>query len=135
MQNIPKEKLLIMRLPLVNGPNPKGNIKKAINAINSGVMILFKGNLAVKSVLELNDLYAFLVNESARFIGIHQLKSYDIKFNDFISRLTKKRLFYLPLIILKMIIFVTKTIGFVNLRNSFQKISSDLTFINTTEIE
>ena len=135
IHNIPKEKLLILRLPLVNGPNPKGNIKKAMNAIESGKMVLFKGNLAVKTVLELEDLYSFLVNRSSKFNGTHQIKSYDIKFNDFINSFSKNRIFYLPIVLLKMTLFVTKIIKLESLKMTLLKISSDLTFIDSTKIK
>jgi nucleoside-diphosphate-sugar epimerase len=133
IQNINTEKLLILRLPLVNGQNPKGNIRKALNAIESGKMILFDGNLALKSVLELEDLYSFLSIKSLNFNGIHQLKSYDIKFNDFIKGLTTKKIRSFPLIILKIMFFITSVMGLKKIRNSLIKISSDLTFIDTTK--
>ena len=133
IQSIPQDKLLILRLPLVNGPSPKGNIKIALKAIESGKMVLFKGNNAKKTVLELEDLYGFLFNESVRYYGIHQLKSYDVKFNTFIEGLSEKRIYYFPLIFLKMMLFVTKIFQLSRIKNTLLKIGSDLTFIDTTK--
>ena len=133
MESILPEKLLILRLPLVNGPNPKGNIKRVINAIESGKMILFKGNNAKKSILELDDLYLFITEKSLKFSGIHQLKSYDIKFNDFIRGLSGKGIHYLPLILLKFMIYCSRILRLKALRNTLTKISMDLTFTDTTK--
>jgi GlcNAc-P-P-Und epimerase len=134
-KSIPQDKLLILRLPLVNGPNPKGNIKKALNAIKSGKMVLFNGNKAKKTVLELEDLYSFLVNESEQYNGIHQLKSYDIRFNTFIESLSKNRVYFLPLMFLKLTLFATKIFNLKSINVFLLKTYSDLTFIDTTKIK
>lgn len=134
-QSIPQDKLLILRLPLVNGPNPKGNIKRALNAIESGKMVLFKGNNAKKTVLELEDLYSFMVKDSERFSGIHQLKSFDVKFNTFIEGFSDKRMYYFPLVFLKTMLFATKILKLSGMKNTLLKIGSDLTFIDTTKIK
>ena len=132
-QKFTHEKLLILRLPLINGPNPKGNIKKALNAINSGKMFLFKGNKAIKSVIELDDLHTFIVSKSLKFYGIHQIKSYDVKFNDFIEGLSSKRIYFLPYFSFKLLTLFSKTFRLRKLHNSLIKISKDLTFIDTTK--
>lgn len=134
-QFLPQKKWLILRLPLVNGPNPKGNIKMALNIIESGKMILFRGNNAEKTILELEDLYTFILNESERFHGIHQLKSYDIKFNTFIRSLSKEKVYYLPLVFLKIMILMAKIFKLSTKRNTLIKIYSDLTFVDTTKIK
>ena len=132
-QKIIPKKLLILRLPLINGPNPKGNIKKAVNAINSGKMFLFKGNKATKSVLELDDLYNFIVSESIKFNGIHQIKSYDIRFNDFIQALTSKRIYCLPNFTLEFLLISSKAFRLNKIQRTLVKFSKDLTFLDTTK--
>lgn len=132
-QIIDPNKLLIVRLPLINGQNPKGNIKKALNAIHSGKMFLFNGNGAVKSVLEINDFYTFIVSESLKLIGIHQIKSYDIRFNDFIQALSSKRIYRLPYFSLKLLLLFSNIFRLKKLQNSLIKISKDLTFSDTTK--
>lgn len=132
-QQINSNKLLILRLPLINGPNPKGNIKRVLNAINSGKMFLFNGNKAVKSVLELDDLYTFIVSKSLKFNGIHQIKSYDIRFNDFIQGLTSKRVYCLPYFFLKLILISSKVFRMNKIRQTLLKLSNDLTFLDTTK--
>lgn len=133
LKNIIQEKLLVLRLPLVNGPNPKGNIKKALNAINSGKMFLFNGNKAMKSVLELDDLYTFIVSKSSKFNGIHQIKSYDIRFNDFIRGLSSNRIYHLPHFLLKLLLFSSKRLKISSLQRTLSKISKDLTFLDSTK--
>lgn len=132
-QKIIPKKLLILRLPLINGPNPKGNIKKALNAINSGKMFLFKGNKTVKSVLELDDLYTFIVSKSSKFNGIHQIKSYDIRFNDFIQELTSKRIYTLPYFFLELLLIISIIFKMNKVRQTLLKLSKDLTFLDTTK--
>jgi GlcNAc-P-P-Und epimerase len=134
-QNLSEEKLLILRLPLVYGPNPKGNIKKVIDTIESGKMVLFNGNTSKKTILELEDLYNFLVKRSANLYGTHQIKSYDIELNTFINGLSNKRIFFIPKVILKMLLISTKIFNLNGLRNILMKIDSDLTFIDTTNIK
>lgn len=132
-QKITYKKLLILRLPLINGPNPKGNIKKALDAINSGKMFLFNGNKATKSVLELDDLYTFIVSKSSKFNGIHQIKSYDIRFNDFIQGLSSKRIYSLPYFFLTIFLFSSKAFRLNKIRRTLLKISKDLTFLDSTK--
>ena len=128
INKIPIEKILILRLPLVNGPEPKGNILKSIKAIESGRMILFNGNNAKKSILELSDLAEFILNNSLSHSGINQIKSYDIYFNEFIQSLSNKKLITIPNFFLKFAIFLTNKLGMKNLYSTLIKLSSTLTF-------
>jgi nucleoside-diphosphate-sugar epimerase len=134
---IPQSKYLILRLPLVNGNNPKGNIKKVISAIEQGYMIIFKNNLCKKSVLELNDLFYFINNKSMKTSGIHIIKSYDIYFNDFIYKLAKnrnKKLIILPLFFLKFSKTFSKIFYLKYLILKISKIENSLTFSSSIEI-
>ena len=53
---------LIIRLPLVIGPNPIGNLGKLIASISSGKHIFLKGNKARKSVVFASDVASFISN-------------------------------------------------------------------------
>ena len=53
---------LIIRLPLVIGPNPIGNLGKLISSIQSGKHIFLKGNEARKSVVFASDVASFISN-------------------------------------------------------------------------
>ena len=131
---IPKEKLLILRLPLVNGPKPKGNIKKAIDAINANKMIIFSGNNAKKSILELEDLASFLGSNIEQFNGIHQIKSYDVNFNYFIESLTEKKIIHFPYYVLKILLVFTVFFKMKKIESAVNKISNTLTFKSSINI-
>ena len=53
---------LIVRLPLVIGPNPIGNLGKLMSSICSGKHIFLKGNKARKSVVYASDVASFISN-------------------------------------------------------------------------
>jgi GlcNAc-P-P-Und epimerase len=131
---IPSNKLLILRLPLVNGPNQKGNIKKAIDAINANKMIIFSGNNAKKSILELEDLASFLASNIEQFNGIHQIKSYDVNFNYFIESLTEKKIIRFPYYVLKILLVFTVFFKMKKIESVVNKISNTLTFKSSINI-
>lgn len=121
-------KALIVRLPLVNGPNAKGNIRKAQQALKKKRMVLFSQNNSLKSILEISDLYSFIVEKSKDMNGIQQIKSYDINFNDFVISLCSNKPLILPKIILQFGIQVSKFLFLSNLNKTLRKISTTLTF-------
>jgi len=51
---------LTLRLPLIIGPNPPGNLGKLIQSIQNGNHILLHGNKAKKSVVFASDVAAFI---------------------------------------------------------------------------
>ena len=53
---------LIIRLPLVIGPNPIGNLGKLLASIQSSKHIFLKGNKARKSVVFASDVASFISN-------------------------------------------------------------------------
>lgn len=120
-------KLLIVRLPLVNGPNVKGNIRKLQQAFKNKRMILFKNNNVLKSILEVSDLYSFIITKSEELTGIHQIKSYDKGFNDFTLSITENKPVFIPKIILHLGIRISKLIYLKSIHNTLKKISSPLT--------
>jgi len=137
-KSIIEKQLLILRLPLVNGPNSKGNIKKLNDYINCGLMIVFKNNKAKKSILEINDLFNFILNASTEITGTHLIKSYDIYFNSFVESISKhqnKKLIYFPLFILDVSIFLAKTFRFKKISSILNKINYNLTFKSSFEIK
>ena len=129
--SINPNKLIILRLPLVNGPNPKGNILKAKKAIKANKLMLFKGNTSEKSILEVEDLASFIHKNGLNVKGIHQIKSYDIEFNLFIKGLSSKRIVELPLVILYILERVTRLFGMKKLNLTLRKIANTLTFKQT----
>jgi nucleoside-diphosphate-sugar epimerase len=51
---------LCLRLPLIVGPNPPGNLGKLIQSIQSGHHIFLNGNKAMKSVVFASDVASFI---------------------------------------------------------------------------
>ena len=132
-KSLNNEKLLILRLPLVNGPNAKGNIKKAREALIHGKMILFKNNTAVKSILEISDLFYFIEKYSHELNGIHHLKSYDIEFNKFVSSLSHKKPILIPFWAIKWGVKISLMFKLKKLHQIILKTTRSLTFKNTAE--
>ena len=131
---INNEKLLIFRLPLVNGPNPKGNIDKLEKAILKGKMVLFKNNIAEKSFLEVSDLFDMILTNGLKLFGVFNIKSYDAKFNDFaekIARRKKTTIIKLPNYVLKILKFIAKIFSLKKIYFTLSKISNHLTFDNS----
>lgn len=63
---------LILRLPLVVGPNPPGNLGRLTKSISTGSHIYLSGNLAHKSVVFASDVASFIsqwLSESQRESG------------------------------------------------------------------
>ena len=132
MQNIDYEKLLIFRLPLVVGDNPKGNLNLLYDKVNNGFMVLFSGNISKKSFLEIKDL-SRIIAENFDMTGIYNLKSYDKNFNDFVieySSINKKKVFFLNSIILKMSLFFCKLLNLKQINSRLIKMTTSLTFSN-----
>lgn len=135
---INNEKLLIFRMPLVNGPNPKGNIDKLEKAILKGKMILFKYNISKKSLLEVSDLFDIILTNGIKLFGVFNIKSYDFKFNDFAEKIAirnNKKIIKLPNYVLKTLKFITKSFFFKKNYLTLSKISNHLTFDNSLFIK
>ena len=60
-----QHKALILRLPLVIGSNPPGNLGRLILSINSGKHVCLDGNNAIKSIVLASDV-ATLINEQLK---------------------------------------------------------------------
>lgn len=124
-------KMLIVRLPLVNGPNAKGNIRKLQQALKKRRMVIFKNNNALKSILEVSDLYSFIINQSKELTGIHQIKSYDKGFNNFTLSIDQNKPVIIPIIFLYLGIRISKLLNFNSINSTLKKISTPLTFKNS----
>ena len=133
-QVIPKDKLIIFRMPLVIGELPKGNLKKMYDLISENKMILFKGNNAKKSILYIEDLFLIIKNNYKKIFGIYNIKSSDVKFNTIAENKAKeldKKLFYIPVFPIFIFLSILKFFRFHKLIYIFEKITCDLTFDNT----
>tara|TARA_B110000971_G_scaffold194865_1_gene208859 strand:- start:2453 stop:3304 length:852 start_codon:yes stop_codon:yes gene_type:complete len=136
--SINKQKLLIFRLPLVNGPNPKGNIEKLEKAISQGKMVLFRSNVSKKSLLEVSYLFDMIASNGLKLCGVFNIKSYDIVFNEFAEEIgmrTATEIFKLPYFVLRALKFISKILCFRLVYLTVLKISTHLTFDDSLLLE
>jgi nucleoside-diphosphate-sugar epimerase len=120
----------ILRLPLLLGQNPPGNLGSMLKAIKSGYYFNIGGGRAKKSMV--------LAEDVARFIPIIALVggTYNLTdgehpcFADLSSAIAKKEMNNLPLVIAKIMGCVGDVLGEKSPINSnkIKKITSDLTF-------
>jgi nucleoside-diphosphate-sugar epimerase len=124
----------ILRLPLLVGENPPGNLGAMINAIDKGYYFNIGGGKARKSMVLAEDVADFIPKVAA-FGGIYNLTDgFHPNFqelSDVISKQKNKKIpFNLPLVVAKAIGLVGDLLGNKAPINSskLKKITSDLTF-------
>lgn len=124
----------ILRLPLLVGENPPGNLGAMVKAINKGYYFNIAGGTAIKSMVLVKDVAAF-ISVVAPIGGIYNLTDgihpsfYELSVA--ISKQKNKKAPYnLPLFMAKMIGFIGNMLGNKAPVNSMKikKITSDLTF-------
>lgn len=131
----------ILRLPLVVGPNPPGNLKSMIEGIRKGFYFNICGGRAKKSVVLAEDV-AGIILKAAEVGGIYNLTDgYHPSFNELaaeISRqLDKPQPRNIPIWIARIIANIGDLYGRnapIN-SNKLKKITSDLTFNDSNAIE
>ncbi|QKJ29412.1 NAD-dependent epimerase/dehydratase family protein [Mucilaginibacter mali] len=124
----------ILRLPLLAGSNPPGNLGAMILGIKKGYYFNIAGGKAKKSIVLIDDV-ANAVLTAASTGGIYNLTDgYNPSFYElstFIAKqLHKKQPFNMPYFIAKMLAFTGDIIGSKSPINSVKlnKITADLTF-------
>jgi nucleoside-diphosphate-sugar epimerase len=124
----------ILRLPLLVGSNPPGNLGKMIKAINRGYYFNIDSGRAKKSMVLAQDV-AVLIKTVAPVGGIYNLTDgYHPSFKELSSAISlsksKKRPLNIPLFIAKIMGVFGDFIGEIAPINSLKvrKITSDLTF-------
>jgi nucleoside-diphosphate-sugar epimerase len=136
--------LLILRLPLVIGKNPPGNLGKMINSIKNGKYIAIKNNQAKKSVVLASDVVKICLS-AMEMNGTYNLAdstnpTFEELENLIAKKLNKKIFFKIPSSILKYIcLFGDKLPKSFPIKTSlYDKIVNPLTFDNKkalTELE
>lgn len=124
----------ILRLPLIVGENPPGNLGAMIKGINRGYYFNIAGGLARKSMVLVEDVANILLKVS-EIGGIYNLTDgahpnfYELS-NAIAKQYGKLKLFNLPFAIAKSIALVGDLLGAKFPLNSskLKKITSDLTF-------
>jgi len=120
----------ILRLPLLVGKNPPGNLGAMLKGIKKGYYFNIGGGKAKKSMVLAKDVAQF-IPEISKFGGIYNLTDgVHPTFEALSHEIAKKKIFNLPLIFAKAIGFVGDILGEKFPINSIKikKLTSDLTF-------
>ncbi len=120
----------ILRLPLLVGINPPGNLGAMLNAIKKGYYFNVGGGKAKKSMVLADDVARF-IPIIAPFGGIYNLTDGEHPtFSSLSTAIAKKKIHNLPLILAKLAGIIGDLLGNKAPLNSIKikKITSDLTF-------
>lgn len=120
----------ILRLPLLVGKNPPGNLGEMIKAIQKGYYFNIGGGTAQKSMVLAEDVARF-IPVIAPIGGIYNLTDgVHPTFKELSTAIAKKKMFNLPLILAKIGAKMGDLLGDKSPINSMKlkKITSDLTF-------
>lgn len=128
---------MILRLPLLAGPNPPGNLGAMIRGIKKGYYFNIAGGNSKKSMVMAEDI-ATIIPKGAIFGGIYNLTDGEhptfAQLSEVISKqLRKKSPPNIPVIIAKSLGIIGDIIGNVSPINSkkLKKMEADLTFDDT----
>lgn len=127
-----KVNLVILRLPLVAGKRPKGNLRSMINGIRKGYYFNISKSNALKSVVLAKDVAELLPNLDNKN-GIYNLagdKDYSIiQISEIISKqLSNKKVYSLPFFFVNFISFLGDLIPFIPFDSiTLEKMSNSLT--------
>lgn len=133
-----KVSCLILRLPLIAGENPPGNLGAMIGAIRKGYYFNIAGGKAERSVVLDSDVATFM-NKHKADSGIYNLVgSQDYSYNEisqfFKEKLQEGRVLNMPLFLAKLLAFVGDVVGKLLKKNlpfnkrQLLKMTSSLTF-------
>lgn len=120
----------ILRLPLLVGKNPPGNLAAMLNGIKKGYYFNIAGGTAMKSMALAEDVAQFIPKVAA-FGGTYNLTDgVHPTFKDLSQAIAKKKIFNLPLLVAKAFGFLGDFLGEKAPINTLKikKITSDLTF-------
>jgi nucleoside-diphosphate-sugar epimerase len=133
-------KCTILRLPLIAGAKPPGNLKAMINGIKSGYYVNIGGGDAQKSIVLAEDV-AKIIPIVAEIGGTFNLTDrHHPRFSELSAviakQLNKKKPFSIPLPIAKLLAAIGDFVGVKSPFNSkkLHKITSDLTFNDDTAV-
>ena len=120
----------ILRLPLLVGENPPGNLGAMIKAIKKGYYFNIGGGNVKKSMVLAEDVAKF-IPKAANFGGIYNLTDgIHPTFRELSAAIAKKKQLNSPLILVKLIAYLGDFMGDKAPINSLKlkKITADLTF-------
>ena len=130
----------ILRLPLLVGPNAKGNLGSLIKSIRINAYFNISGNNAKKSMLHVTDIYNFIKLSYSKG-GIYNLTDgVDPTIIEFTNRLAlklgKPKIIKVPFSLIKFVSKFGDLFGnkFIINTKKLNKLTSTLTFCNTKAI-
>ena len=130
----------ILRLPLLVGPDSKGNLRSLIKSIRMNTYFNILGNKAKKSMLHVSDIYNF-INLSYSKGGIYNLTdgrdpSIIVFTNRIALILGKQKILNVPFYFIKIISKFGDLFGnkFIINSNKLNKLTATLTFSNTKAV-
>lgn len=127
---------VILRLPLVIGDNPPGNLAKMIKALEKRYFVLFDGGKARKSVVHIENVSEAILKLVGKNGIFNLTDGIDPSFKEIVSYFTnllkRRKPISIPSFpirrLLKLLIFFDKRI--IVLDNTIDKMTSNLTFSN-----
>jgi nucleoside-diphosphate-sugar epimerase len=127
----------ILRLPLIVGPNPTGNLMSLIKAIQKGYYFNIGGGLARRSMVLVDDIADYIV-EIAKIGGIFNLTDgYHPSLNEISNliafQLGKSKILIIPFWFARVLAFLGDFFGCIVPLNSnkYKKLTLDLVFDDT----
>lgn len=125
---------VVLRLPLVTGKNPSGNLSAIIKAIDKGYYFRIGKGLAKKSIIAASDV-ANLIPELFNLNGVYNLT--DVKhpmiseIDSIIAKKFNKKIKSIPMYLIKVIAKIGDIFYFFPFNSSkFEKLTKNLTFSN-----
>lgn len=129
--------VLILRLPLIVGQNPPGNLGKMIQSIKAGTYVTIGKGEARKSMILANNLASFLQTADFNLQGVYNLTDgYHPSFNEleelFCEQLARRKPYRIPLGMARMIGKIGEIFPFFPVKaKTIEKIVKELTFDDT----
>jgi nucleoside-diphosphate-sugar epimerase len=127
-------KTVVLRLPLVTGKNPLGNLSAIINAIKKGYYFRIGKGQAKKSIISATDI-ANLIPELFDLNGVYNLTDTNhpmiSEIDSIIAEKFNKKIKSIPIYLIKVIAKVGDLFYFFPFNSSkFEKLTKNLTFSN-----
>jgi len=127
-------KTVVLRLPLVTGKNPLGNLSAIINAIKKGYYFRIGKGQAKKSIISATDI-ANLIPELFNLNGVYNLTDIShpmiSEIDSIIAKKFNKKIKSIPINLIKVIAKIGDIFYFFPFNSSkFEKLTKNLTFSN-----
>jgi GlcNAc-P-P-Und epimerase len=127
-------KTVVLRLPLVTGKNPLGNLRGIINSIKNGYYFRIGKGQAKKSIIAASDI-ANLIPELFDLDGVYNLTDINhpkiSQIDSIIAKKFNKKVKVIPISIVRVISKIGDVFSFFPLNSSkFEKLTKNLTFSN-----